>query len=97
MPTYVSLINWTDQGVKNFKDTVDRAGKAEEAMGKIGVTFKDIYWTVGAYDIVSVVEAPNEESAIAALLMIASQGWVRTTTLRAFNRDEMTRVVELAS
>ena|SRR2546425_12112233 len=97
MPTYVSLITWTDQGVKNFKDTVDRAGKAEEAMGKLGVTFKDIYWTVGPYDIVSLVEAPDEERATAALLMLAAQGNIRTTTLRAFNRDEMTRVVGLAS
>ena len=97
MPTYVTLINWTDQGVKNFKDTVDRADKAQEAWSKIGVSFKDIYWTIGPYDIVAVVEAPDEESATAALLMVASQGNTRTATLRAFNRDEMTRVVQLAS
>src|SRR5712691_5901460 len=96
MPTYVSLINWTDQGVKNFRDTVDRSAKAEEAMGKLGVTFKELYWTVGPYDIVSVVEAPDEQSATAALLMVAAQGNIRTTTLRAFTRDEMARVVELA-
>jgi len=97
MPTYVSLINWTDQGVKNFKETVDRAAKADEAMGRFGATFKDIYWTVGPYDIVSVVEAPDEESATAALLAVASQGNIRTTTLRAFTREEMSRVVEKAT
>ena len=97
MPTYISLINWTDQGVKNFKDSIERAGKAQEAMGKLGASFKEIYWTTGPYDIVSVVEAPDEETATAALLMVASQGNIRTMTVRAFNRDEMTRVVELAS
>ena len=93
MPTYVTLIQWTDQGVKNFKDTVDRAEKAEEAMGKLGVTFRDIYWTVGQYDIVGIVEAQDDESATAALLTIASQGNIRTATLRAFNREEMREII----
>ena len=96
MPTYVALINWTDQGVKNFKDTVDRAAKAEEAMGKLGVKFKDFYWTVGQHDMVSIVEAQDSESLAAALLMIASQGNIRTTTLRAFNREEMGKIIEKA-
>lgn len=97
MPTYVTLINWTDQGVKNFKDTVDRAAKAEEAMGKLGVRFKEIYWTVGQYDIVGIVEAPDEESATAALLAIGSQGNIRTTTLRAFNREETRGIIDRAA
>jgi uncharacterized protein with GYD domain len=97
MATYIALINWTDQGVKNFKDTVDRAGSAEEAIGKFGASFKDLYWTVGPYDLVTVVEAPDEETATAALLTIASEGNIRTTTLRAFSREEMTRVVEKAT
>ena len=96
MPTYVTLINWTEQGVKNFKDTVDRAAKAEEAMEKLGVTFKDIYWTVGQYDIVGIIEAQDEQSATAALLTIASQGNIRTTTLRAYNREEMAKIIEKA-
>lgn len=67
-------------------------------MGKLGVTFKDIYWTIGPYDIVGIVEAEDEESATAALLAVASQGNIRTTTLRAFNRDEMGNVIgKLAS
>ena len=97
MPTYVSLLNWTDQGVKNFKDTVDRAAKAEEMMGKLGVTFKDIYWTLGPYDIVAVVEAPDQETVTAALLQVATLGTVRSTTLPAFNRDEMARVIQKVS
>src|SRR2546425_7809984 len=65
MPSYVTLINWTDQGVKNFKDTVDRYEAAQEAMGQGGVSFKEIYWTVGPYDLVGIVEAPDDETATA--------------------------------
>jgi uncharacterized protein with GYD domain len=94
MPTYVHLLNWTEQGIKNFRDTVDRASQAEETMGKLGVRLRDIYWTVGPYDIVTISEAGDDESAAAALLALASQGNIRTTTLRAFNREEMARVVQ---
>jgi uncharacterized protein with GYD domain len=96
MPTYVALINWTDQGVKNFKDTVDRYEVAQEAMGKMGAKFKDIYWTVGPYDIVGIVEAPDEETGMAALLTTAGQGNIRTLTLRAFSADEMRSVLQKA-
>jgi uncharacterized protein with GYD domain len=97
MPSYVTLINWTDQGVKNFKDTVDRYEAAQTAMGKGGVTFKDIYWTVGPYDIVGIVEAPDDETATAALLAVGGEGNIRTTTLRAFSAGEMKRVIEKAT
>ena len=97
MPTYVTLINWTDQGVKNFKDTVDRYEAAQEAMGKGGVSFRDIYWTIGPYDLVGILEAPDDETATAALLQVGGQGNIRTTTLRAFNSSEMRGVIEKAS
>ena len=97
MPSYVTLINWTDQGVKNFKDTVDRYEAAQEAMSQGGVRFKEIYWTVGPYDLVGLVEAPDDETATAALLSVAGQGNIRTTTLRAFNASEMRSVIEKAS
>ncbi len=93
MPTYVTLINWTDQGIRNFKDTLSRAKEAEEAMGKLGVRFQSILWTVGPYDLVSIVDADDEESATAALLALGSQGSVRTTTMRAFDAEEMGRIV----
>jgi uncharacterized protein with GYD domain len=93
MPTYVSLLNWTDQGVGNFKDTVDRFEAARGAMGAFGVTFKDIYWTVGQHDMVTIVEAPDDETATAALLSIAAQGNSRSTTLRGFSADEMRAVI----
>ena len=94
MPTYVTLINWTDQGIRNIKDTMKRAKDAEEAMGKLGVRFKSILWTVGPYDIVAVVEADDEESATAALLALGTQGNVRTTTMRGYNAEEIGRIVD---
>lgn len=94
MPTYVVLFNWTDQGVRAFKDTVDRYEAARDAMSGMGVSFKDIYWTVGPYDIVGIAEAPDDDTATAALLGLAAQGNVRTTTLRAFSADEMRSVIE---
>jgi uncharacterized protein with GYD domain len=93
MPTYVVLMNWTEQGIKNFKDSTKRASAAEEAMRERGITIKDIYWTVGAYDIVSVFEAPDDETFAAALLTLGAAGNVRTTTMRAFSRAEFEQVV----
>jgi uncharacterized protein with GYD domain len=96
MPTYVALISWTQQGVAGFKDTVDRYEQAKEAMGRLGVSFNEIYWTLGAYDIVSVVEAPDDETLTAAVLSLGARGNVRTTTMRAFSADEMRAVIQKA-
>jgi uncharacterized protein with GYD domain len=96
MATYVVLIDWTQQGVENFKDTVNRYEAAASQFEGMGVRFKDIYWTLGSHDIVSVVEAPDGETLAAALLRLASQGNLRTTTLRALSADEMRAVVAKA-
>jgi uncharacterized protein with GYD domain len=93
MPTYVTLVNWTDQGIKNFKDTVSRGKEAEAAMAKLGVRFQSLHWTVGPYDLVAIVDADDEESATAALLALGAQGNVRTTTMRAFTAEEMGRII----
>ena len=92
MPTYISLINWTEKGAGAFKDTVDRAEAAEKLAEKFGGSF-EIYWTVGTYDIVAISTFPDGESATAFLLMLGSQGNVRTTTLRAHNADEMRAII----
>ena len=97
MPSYIVLMNWTDQGVKSFKDSVDRADTAEVALSPAGIKFKDVYWTVGAYDIVATFEAPDDETLAAALLTLAAQGNLRTTTLRAFTADEMRGVIAKAT
>ena len=93
MPTYVALIDWTDQGVRNFKDTVDRYEAAESAFESLGVRFTATWWTLGTHDIVATVEAPDDETLAAALLSVAGQGNIRTTTLRAFTREEMRTVI----
>ena len=95
MPTYISLINWTDQGISNVKDTLERSQSvAEDAENKYGASFEQIYWTVGPYDIIAILEAPDEESATALLLGDASEGNIRTTTLRAYDREEMRGIIE---
>jgi uncharacterized protein with GYD domain len=94
MPTYVSLLNWTEQGIRNVKDTAERANRAAEVVEKHGGRFEQLYWTVGPYDLVAIIEAPDDESVTAALLEIGTAGNVRTTTLRAFNREEMAGIIE---
>lgn len=96
MPTYIALLDWTDQGVQNFKDTVDRYDSASERFEQLGISFKDVYWTLGAHDIVAVLEAPDGETLAAGLLALAGQGNIRSTTLRALSRDEMKGVIEKA-
>ncbi len=94
MPTYIALLDWTEQGVQNFKDSVDRYEAAAQQFEKVGVTFKDVYWTLGTHDLVAIMDAPDDETVAAALLMTASQGNIRTTTLRAFSADEMRGVID---
>ncbi|HET9062538.1 MAG TPA: GYD domain-containing protein [Candidatus Binatia bacterium] len=89
MAIYISLNTLTDQGARNVKDTTARADAFRDAAKKFGVTVKDVYWTLGIYDAVCVLDAPDD-SAIAALqASLAAAGNMRTVTLRAFSRDEM--------
>jgi uncharacterized protein with GYD domain len=97
MPLFVTLMNWTDQGVKGFKDTVDRSEAARTTLKAQGVTLQEIYWTIGPHDLVCVLDAPDPETLTAALLTLAAQGNLRTTTLRAFTADEMQKVIAKAS
>jgi uncharacterized protein with GYD domain len=96
MPNYVLLMNWTDQGVQRFKESIDRADAARTALATRGITLKDIYWTIGGYDLVCIAEAPDDASLSAALLALAGQGNLRTTTMRAFTGDEFRSVIESA-
>jgi uncharacterized protein with GYD domain len=94
MPTYVSLINWTDQGIRTVRETVDRAAKFQELAQKHGARLQQTYWTVGTYDIVVIFEAPDDESITALLLEGGSLGNIRTTTLRAYDREEMSGILQ---
>jgi uncharacterized protein with GYD domain len=96
MPTYVALLNWTEQGVRDFKDTTKRAEAAQAVAERLGGRFRDLLWTVGPYDLVCVAEAPDDETFAAIMLAISSAGNVRSTTLRAFSAEEMAGVIEKA-
>ncbi len=96
MATYIALIDWTDQGVKGFKESVDRYEAAQSELRSMGVEFTDIHWTLGAHDLVGVIEAPDDQTLAAALLTVAGQGNIRTTTLRAFSAEEMRGVIDRA-
>lgn len=96
MQTYVVLLNWTDQGIQAFPDTVERAGALESLVDQIGGRVVSLLWTVGSYDLVIVLEAPDAESVTAVLLRLGALGNVRSTTLRGFGRDEMTGIIATA-
>lgn len=96
MATYVALVDWTEQGLRGFKDSVDRYEAAQSQMRSMGVEFTNIYWTLGSHDMVSIVEAPDDQTLAAAMLAVAGQGNVRTTTLRAFSAEEMRDVISKA-
>jgi uncharacterized protein with GYD domain len=93
MARYVVLVDWTEQGVRGFKETVDRFEAASARVEALGGRFVEQYWTLGSHDSVAVVDAPDDQTLAAGLLAIASGGAIRTTTLRAFTADEMRDVV----
>ena len=87
---FISLFNFTDQGVRNVKDTVKRGNAFREtAESKFGVKVRELYWTLGQYDVVAVTDAPDEETATALALSLGALGNVKTQTLRAFTAEEM--------
>jgi uncharacterized protein with GYD domain len=89
---YIMLIRFTDQGIRTIKDTTRRADAARNEAEKIGCKIT-VYWTFGEYDIVGILEAPNDEAAMEFGLKVGSLGNIRTTTLRAFTEEEIARVV----
>ena len=94
MPRYIVLLNWTDQGIKNVKDTVKRAKSFENAIEKAGGKSLGLYYTLGRYDMVAMVEASNDEAVASVLYSTGSLGNVRTETLKAFSMDEAADIIE---
>jgi len=93
MATYVLLANFTEQGIKNVMDTPKRAEAVKALAQKIGVTMKEVYWTLGAYDIVGIFEADDDVAMTALGLSLGKLGNVRTQTLRAFSAADMKAVL----
>jgi uncharacterized protein with GYD domain len=92
MVTYISLVSFTDQGARSMKESTKRADAAKEAGKKFGVDMKEMYWTLGSYDLVAIIDATDEASYLAFGAALAGAGNVRTQTLRAFTKDQMNAV-----
>ncbi len=93
MATLISTVRFTDQGIKAIGETTKRAAALKAAAEKHGVKVKDVYWTMGAYDGLLIFDSPDDETATAWLLYIASLGNVQTTTARAFTTAEMEKIL----
>jgi uncharacterized protein with GYD domain len=94
MSTYVTLLNFTHQGIMNVKDTTKRADAFKNAAKKAGCTVREIYWTQGQYDNVMIMDAPDDASATAVLMSLGKLGNVRTQTLRAFTAAELAPILD---
>lgn len=93
MATYISLVSYTDQGIRNIKDSPKRLEAAKKLLKGMGGELKEFYLTLGQYDIVTVLDAPNDEVVTRFVLGLASAGNVRTTTLKAFPEPEYRKII----
>ncbi len=93
MATHIVLASFTDQGVRNVKQSPERAKSAIALGENLGIKIWDIYWTLGTYDAVLIVDAPNEEAMTTWALSVSSLGNIRTQTMRAFSADEVNRIL----
>jgi uncharacterized protein with GYD domain len=93
MANYVCLLQFTDQGIRNIKDTTKRAEAATAEAEKMGATITQAFWTMGAYDVILVLEAPDDETASAFAAKLGSLGNVKTQTMRAFGRQEIEKIL----
>ena len=93
MPTYITLLNWTQQGIRNIKESPSRLEQAKAATKAAGGEMTAFYMTLGQYDMVAVIEVPDDSTFAKVVLSIASQGGVRSQTLRAFTEDEYREIV----
>ena len=93
MATYIMLAHFTDQGIRNIKDMTKRADAFKELAKSLGVTVKDLYWTLGQYDIAAIMDAPDDAVVTALGLSLGKSGNVRTQTLRAFSGSDMNAIL----
>ena len=93
MQTYVALLNWTQKGISEFRESPSRVEKAREAVAAAGGEMKSFYLTLGRYDMVAVIEAPDDAAYAQVMLVLGSRGGIRSETLRAFPEDEFRDIV----
>jgi len=94
MSTYIWLVNWTDQGIRNVKETTNRAKGFKEMAEKMGANVKEIFWTMGRYDLVLVIDAPNDETISRLALGLGMGGNAKTETLKAFSAQAMDQILK---
>jgi len=94
MPTFISYLNWTEQGIRNVKDAPDRAEAARAAIKNLGGEIKDVYLTTGQYDLLVITDLPDADSMAKFALTLAQQGNVRSTTVRGFTEDEFRTIID---
>jgi uncharacterized protein with GYD domain len=94
MATYLVLSNWTEQGIKDVKESSRRLDAGRELARTFGVEVNDFYMTLGAYDMVARLEAPNDEAVAKYILALCSGGAVRTTTLKAFTEAQYREIIQ---
>ena len=93
MPRYLSLISFTDQGIRQAKDSINRANAFRTAVENAGGKMTDLYWAVGEFDGAVVFEARDEQSAASLLVNLGQQGFVRTRTLRVYDAEEFKKIL----
>ncbi len=93
MPAYVALLTWTDQGIRTVKETVKRSEAASAAAEKMNCKIRTILWTMGPYDAVAIIDAPNDQAASAFALGTGMQGNIRTLSMRAYEKEEFARIL----
>ena len=94
MSTYISLVSWTEQGIRNAKASPKRARAFKKLAASLGVKVKDVYWTSGRCDLVTICEAPDEETISAVMIAVGMLGSVRSETMRAFSAGEMETILK---
>jgi uncharacterized protein with GYD domain len=94
MATFIILVSFTEQGIRNVKDNLKRTEAFKEVAGKFGVSVKDVYWTLGQFDMLAAVDGPDDVSVTALTLAMSVMGNVRTQTLRAFEAKEMQLILD---
>jgi uncharacterized protein with GYD domain len=93
MPTFISTLNFTDKGLQGVRDTAKRAAAFKTAAKKMGAKVSEVYWTLGPFDGLIVFDAPDDETATAAMLHLASKDTVRTSTCRAFDAATIEKII----
>jgi uncharacterized protein with GYD domain len=94
MPQYILLINWTEQGISKIKESQQRFNSFKKSVEKVGGKLIGGYYTLGEYDVVIIIDAPNDENVMSLMLKIGSRGNIRSKTLKAFNAEEGFKIIK---